>query len=92
MQPFYFCLIDEVDSVLIDEARTPLVIGNPVPLNSKRFNKAKLVARSMVRNRHFEIDFKTSIAILFASVKDSMFLRCFAKAASLSKLKDLIIS
>jgi len=58
LRPLYFCLIDEVDSVLIDEARTPLVIGNPVPLNSKRFNKAKLVARSMVRNRHFEIDLK----------------------------------
>jgi len=58
LRPFYFGLIDEVDSVLIDEARTPLVIGNPVPLNSKRFKKAKLLSRSLVRNRHFEIDFK----------------------------------
>nr|YP_009550909.1 preprotein-translocase subunit a [Eustigmatophyceae sp. Ndem 8/9T-3m6.8]QAA11843.1 preprotein-translocase subunit a [Eustigmatophyceae sp. Ndem 8/9T-3m6.8] len=58
LRPFYYALIDEVDSVLIDEARTPLVIGNPVPLNSKRFNKAKILSRSMVRNRHFEIDFK----------------------------------
>lgn len=58
LRPFYFCLIDEVDSVLIDEARTPLVIGNPTPLNSKRFNKAKLIARTMVHNRHFEIDLK----------------------------------
>lgn len=58
LRPFYYCLIDEVDSVLIDEARTPLVIGNPVPLNSKRFNKAKILSRSLVRNRHFEIDFK----------------------------------
>lgn len=58
LRPFYFGLIDEVDSVLIDEARTPLVIGNPVPLNSNRFKKAKLLARSLVRNRHFEIDVK----------------------------------
>nr|YP_009550617.1 preprotein-translocase subunit a [Eustigmatophyceae sp. Chic 10/23 P-6w]QAA11552.1 preprotein-translocase subunit a [Eustigmatophyceae sp. Chic 10/23 P-6w] len=58
LRPFYYGLIDEVDSVLIDEARTPLVIGNPVPLNSKRFKKAKLLSRSLVRNRHFEIDFK----------------------------------
>lgn len=58
LRPFYYGLIDEVDSVLIDEARTPLVIGNPVPLNSKRFRKAKLLSRSLVRNRHFEIDFK----------------------------------
>jgi len=58
LRPFYYGLIDEVDSVLIDEARTPLVIGNPVPLNSKRFKKAKLLSRTLVRNRHFEIDFK----------------------------------
>ena len=26
-RPFYFCIIDEVDSILIDEARTPLIIS-----------------------------------------------------------------
>jgi len=64
LRPFYFGLIDEVDSVLIDEARTPLVIGNPVSLNSRRFKKAKFLSRSLVRNRHFEIDFKKRLATI----------------------------
>jgi preprotein translocase subunit SecA len=37
-RPFNFCLIDEIDSVLIDEARTPLILSN----SKKNENKKKL--------------------------------------------------
>ena len=33
---FNFCLIDEVDSVLIDDARTPLIISGPVEIRRAR--------------------------------------------------------
>ncbi|MBF0586172.1 preprotein translocase subunit SecA [Prosthecochloris sp. N3] len=41
-RPFYFAIVDEVDSVLIDEARTPLIISGPVPhSNTDKFNEIK---------------------------------------------------
>ena len=50
-----FAIIDEVDSILIDEARTPLIISGPARGDSERFRKADLVARELVaRNRAWE--------------------------------------
>jgi len=41
-RPFYFAIVDEVDSVLIDEARTPLIISGPVPhSNTDKFTEIK---------------------------------------------------
>ena len=37
----YFAIIDEVDSILIDEARTPLIISGPVAVSSNQFNELK---------------------------------------------------
>jgi preprotein translocase subunit SecA len=37
----YYCIIDEVDSILIDEARTPLIITAPVAVSSHRYDKLK---------------------------------------------------
>jgi preprotein translocase subunit SecA len=38
---FYYAIVDEVDSVLIDEARTPLIISGPVSSEDQRFNEMK---------------------------------------------------
>ena len=35
----YFAIIDEIDSILIDEARTPLIISGPVPMSTHQFDK-----------------------------------------------------
>ena len=38
---YYFAIIDEVDSILIDEARTPLIISGPVPDSRQMYDELK---------------------------------------------------
>ncbi|MDG2616821.1 preprotein translocase subunit SecA [Thermoleptolyngbya sichuanensis XZ-Cy5] len=46
-RPFNFCIIDEVDSVLIDEARTPLIISGQVDRPNEKYTRASEVAREL---------------------------------------------
>ena len=39
LRPFFFAIVDEVDSILIDEARTPLIISGPAEDTSELYNK-----------------------------------------------------
>ena len=58
-RPFNFCVIDEIDSVLIDEARTPLILS--MPQNDTNLNKlylAKAIANILEKENHFQIDEK----------------------------------
>lgn len=57
--PFYFCIIDEVDSILIDEARTPLIISRDSEVSIDKYIKANEVTKYLVLNTHFDIDEKT---------------------------------
>lgn len=53
--PLDFAIIDEVDSILIDEARTPLIISGPAYGETDRFRKADAVARELIsRNRPWD--------------------------------------
>ncbi|HUT61336.1 MAG TPA: preprotein translocase subunit SecA [Phycisphaerae bacterium] len=53
--PLDFAIIDEVDSILIDEARTPLIISGPAHGSTERFRKADAVAGELVgRNRAWD--------------------------------------
>jgi preprotein translocase subunit SecA len=70
-RPFNFCIIDEVDSVLIDEARTPLIISGQVERPSEKYTKAAMVAAALTRkaneedpNGHYEVDEKQRNVIL----------------------------
>nr|YP_011007054.1 Preprotein translocase subunit secA [Phaeostrophion irregulare]WAM64341.1 Preprotein translocase subunit secA [Phaeostrophion irregulare] len=56
--PFNFCIIDEVDSILIDEARTPLIISRESNLIVEKYFKANEVAKYLEHNKHFDIDEK----------------------------------
>ena len=47
----YFAIIDEVDSILIDEARTPLIISGPTALSSHQFDKYKPLVDSLVKKQ-----------------------------------------
>ncbi|MDZ7373078.1 MAG: preprotein translocase subunit SecA [candidate division KSB1 bacterium] len=47
----YYAIIDEVDSVLIDEARTPLIISGPVEHSFHRFSEMKPLVESLVRKQ-----------------------------------------
>ncbi|CAM9096975.1 unnamed protein product [Choristocarpus tenellus] len=57
--PFNFCIIDEVDSILIDEARTPLIISRESNLTVEKYFKAKEIIKYLENIKHFDIDEKT---------------------------------
>lgn len=53
-----FCIVDEVDSILIDEARTPLIISGPAEDATEQYAKANEIAKKLVRNKDFSVDEK----------------------------------
>jgi preprotein translocase subunit SecA len=58
-RPFYYCVIDEIDSILIDEARTPLILSSFLgDVNLNKLYLAKSVAKILEKNKDFQIDEK----------------------------------
>ena len=51
-----FAIVDEVDNILIDEARTPLIISGPSVERGRDYNKFAAVGARLVRGEDFEID------------------------------------
>jgi len=56
--PLNYAIIDEVDNILIDEARTPLIISGPADLDLGRYSEADRVARQLRKEDHFTVDEK----------------------------------
>ncbi|WP_286934810.1 MULTISPECIES: preprotein translocase subunit SecA [Aminobacterium] len=54
----YYCIVDEVDSILIDEARTPLIISGPSEDNVEMYATADQIARQLREGKDFEKDEK----------------------------------
>jgi len=71
-KPFSYAIIDEVDSILIDEARTPLIISGPSETKSRKYQQATHTANLLKRSLHYEIDEKnrnitlTDIGLIFS--------------------------
>lgn len=63
-RPFYFCIIDEVDSILIDEARTPLIISGAGETTEEKYVQASKVSLNLVKNLHYEVDEKARNILL----------------------------
>lgn len=89
---FQFCVIDEVDSILIDEARTPLIISGQVERPQEKYQKASAVVKQLKRaldtskdgidpEGDYEVDEKQRSCILTDEG--------FAKAEELLSVKDL---
>jgi len=55
-RPFQFCVIDEVDSILIDEARTPLIISGQVERPQDKYLKAAAVVEKLSRSKDMSKD------------------------------------
>lgn len=53
-----YAIIDEVDSILIDEARTPLIISAPAEESGDTYGKCALVARQLTAKEHYTVDEK----------------------------------
>lgn len=58
LRSFSYCIIDEVDSVLIDEARNPLIISDIEKAQSLKYQQADLVASCLLENSDFLLDQK----------------------------------
>ena len=54
----YFAVVDEVDSILIDEARTPLIISGPADKATKWYVEFSQISQKLERGRHYEVDEK----------------------------------
>ena len=55
---YHFAVVDEIDSILIDEARTPLIISAPVSDAESLYPKFTAIARNLVPGEDYEIDEK----------------------------------
>jgi len=59
-----FAIIDEADSILIDESRTPLIISGGAKTSESEFVKYDRFVKSLKKEKHFTIDVKTKTANL----------------------------
>ena len=64
LKPFNYCIIDEVDSVLIDEAQTPLIISNNVETPVEKYIVASEITDYLEPNVHYKVDEKNKNIIL----------------------------
>jgi preprotein translocase subunit SecA len=77
----YFAIVDEVDSILIDEARTPLIISGPADKATKWYVEFANIASRLTRGEHYEVDEKKrTTGIMDAGV---------AKVEELLKIENL---
>lgn len=61
---FFFAIVDEIDSILIDEARTPLIISGPSDNQNNQYTQATEIANKLESNADYEIDEKNKNIIL----------------------------
>ncbi len=61
---FHFCIIDEIDSILIDEARTPLIISAPDKESSKWYQEFARIIPKLKVEQDYEIDEKMKTVVL----------------------------
>jgi len=59
-----FCVVDEADSVLIDEARTPLIISKQVDAPANKYATANTLAGALQKDVHYTVDEKNKNCIL----------------------------
>jgi preprotein translocase subunit SecA len=60
----HFAIVDEVDSILIDEARTPLIISAPSVTSGTAYSQFAKIVRQLLKEKHFETDEKRKTVIL----------------------------
>ncbi|HDH0922353.1 TPA: preprotein translocase subunit SecA [Staphylococcus aureus] len=59
MRPLHFAIIDEVDSILIDEARTPLIISGEAEKSTSLYTRANVFAKMLKQDEDYKYDEKT---------------------------------
>ncbi len=56
---FNYAIVDEVDSILIDEARTPLIISGPTNESTQLYTRVDALVRRLQKDKHFTLDEKS---------------------------------
>ena len=64
LPPFNYCIIDEVDSILIDEAQTPLILSNNIETSVDKYLIASEITDYLEPNIHYTVDVKNKNIIL----------------------------
>ena len=64
LPPFNYCIIDEVDSILIDEAQTPLIISNNIETPVDKYIIASEITDYLELNIHYKVDEKNKNVVL----------------------------
>jgi preprotein translocase subunit SecA len=60
----HYAIVDEVDSILVDEARTPLIISAPSVTSGTAYSQFAKIVRQLLKEKHFETDEKRKTVIL----------------------------
>jgi preprotein translocase subunit SecA len=63
-RPLNFAIVDEVDSILIDEARTPLIISGPGEKSTSLYGRINAIVPKLARDEDFSIDEKARTVVL----------------------------
>ena len=58
-RPLHYAIVDEVDSILIDEARTPLIISGPADMSTELYQRVDRLVTNFKQEEHFTIDEKS---------------------------------
>ena len=66
-RPFNYAIVDEVDSILIDEARTPLIISGPAEKSTKMYYDINQIIPRLHRDQDYSIEEKTRTVVLTES-------------------------
>ena len=74
LRPLHYAIIDEVDSVLIDEARTPLIISGQSGKSTRLYEACDILARQMKRGADMEEQSKMDILLKIEQVEDGDFI------------------
>lgn len=64
LRPFNYCIVDEVDSILIDEAQTPLIISNNIQTPIEKYIVAAEITDYLELNTHYKVDEKNKNVVL----------------------------
>ena len=64
LKPFNYCIVDEVDSILIDEAQTPLILSNNLPTSSDKYILAAEITQYLELDKDYKVDEKNKNVIL----------------------------
>jgi len=63
-RPLNYAIVDEVDSILIDESRTPLIISGPAEESTTKYYEVNKVVQQLKKDAHYQVEEKSKTAAL----------------------------